>query len=188
MTGGNVMHRRPNRLEIDSSSVSRRVAALRKRVGRGVQVFAALKANGYGFGTLPMAQAAIAGGADALSLIDRAEAIALRQAGIEAPILLYAGAPIDADAVAAAEAHRLILTVLSERQIDTVARHARVPIELAIKLEVGPERIGVLPADIVAMAQRIAQQPRLSLAIVNAHPTFRDDAPDSVVQEQFRRF
>jgi alanine racemase len=112
----------------------------------------------------------------------------LRQANIEAPILLYAGAPIDADAVAAAESYRLVLTVLSEREIDVVARHARTPIDLAIKLEVGPERIGVLPAQLVAMAERIAQQRNLSLAMVNAHPTFRDDAPDAVVEEQFRRF
>ena len=181
-------HRRPNHLEIDSDSVTHRVAALRGRVGPHVKIFAALKADGYGFGTLPMARAALAGGADALSLIDRAEAIALRQAGMDAPILLYAGAPIDADAVAAAEAFRLILTVLSEPQINVVARYARAPVELAIKLEVGPERIGVLPAELIAMARRIAAQPNLSLAIVNAHPTFRDEAPDAVVQEQFRRF
>jgi alanine racemase len=136
-------HRRPNRLEIDSGSVTGRVAELRRRVRSRVKIFAALKADGYGFGTLPMARAALAGGADALSLIDRAEAIRLRQAGVDAPILLYAGAPIDADAVAAAETFRLILTVLTARQIDVVACHARMPIELAIKLEVGPERIGV---------------------------------------------
>ena len=181
-------HRRPNVLEIDSGSVTRRVEALRRRVGRRVKIFAALKANGYGFGTLPMARAALAGGADALSLIDRAEAIALRQAGIDVPILLYAGVPIDAAAVAAAEAHRLTLTVLSEQEIDEVARHARTPMELAIKLEVGPERIGILPADLLEMARRIASQRLLSLEIVNAHPTFRDDAPDAVVHEQFRRF
>src|SRR6185312_1302901 len=144
-------HRRPNHLEIDTASATRRVAALRQRVGPGVRIFAALKANGYGFGTLPMARAALAGGADALSLIDRAEAIALRQSGIDAPILLYAGAPIDAAAVVAAEAQRLILTVLSDRQIDMVAQHARSPLQLAIKLEVGPERIGVLPAELIAL-------------------------------------
>ena len=181
-------HRRPNHLEIDSGSVTRRVAALRRRVGPRVKIFAALKADGYGFGTLPMARAALAGGADALSLIDRAEALELRQAGIDAPILLYAGAPIDADAIAAAEASRLILTVLCEREIELVARHARSPIELAIKLEVGAERIGVLPDQLVRMAERIAQHRLLSLEIVNTHPTFRDDAPDTVVLEQFRRF
>ena len=99
-----------------------------------MKIFAALKADGYGFGTLPMARAALAGGADALSLIDRAEAIALRQSGIEEPILLYAGSPIDAEAVAVAERHKLILTVLNERQIDIVMQHVRTPLELAIKL------------------------------------------------------
>ena len=181
-------HRRPNHLEIDNDSVTRRVAALRRRVGPRVKIFAALKADGYGFGTLPMARAALAGGANALSLIDRAEAIMLREAGIDAPILLYAGAPLDAEAVAAAAAHRLILTVLSEGDVDLVARHARTPVELAIKLEVGAERIGVLPGQLVACADRIARQRNLSLEIVNAHPTFSDDVPDTVVREQFRRF
>jgi len=181
-------HRRPNRLEIDAGSVVRRVRRLRERVGAGVRIFAALKADGYGFGALAMARAALHGGADALSLIDRAEALALREAGIDTPILMYAGAPIDAAAVAAAAQRRLILTVLSEAQVETVARHARSPVELAIKLEVGPERIGVLPARLVDMAARIAREPLLSLAVVNAHPTFRDDAPDAVIEEQYRRF
>ena len=92
-----------------------------------MQIFAALKAEGYGFGTLPMAQAALAGGADALALIDRAEAMMLREARIDVPILLYAGAPIDAEAVAAAEARRLMLTVLTERQIDVRCTQARSP-------------------------------------------------------------
>ena len=181
-------HRRPNRLEIDSLSVVRRVAALRRKLGPDVRIFAALKADGYGFGTLPMARAALDGGADALSLIDRAEAVKLRQAGITAPILLYAGAPIDAAGVATAEDHALTLTVLSLAEIETVARHARSPIDLAIKLEVGAERIGVLPADLLSMARAIAAAPKLRLAIVNTHPTFRDDAPDAVVIEHFNRF
>jgi alanine racemase len=181
-------HRRPNHLEIAAGSVTRRVIAVRRQVGAGVKIFATLKAGGYGFGTLPMARAALLGGADALSLLDRAEAIELRRAGIDVPILLYAGAPIDADAVAAAAAFRLILTVLSERQIDVVARHAAGPIELAIKVDVGPERIGVLPAELAPMAARIAAQPNLSLRIVNAHPSFAADAPATVVEAQFHRF
>jgi alanine racemase len=184
----NPQHRRPNRLEIDTESVARRVASLRRRVGRRVKIFAALKADGYGFGTLPMARAALAGGADALSLIDRAEAIALRETRIHAPILLYAGSPIDAGAVVAAEQSRLILTVLNEAQIDFVAQRARSPVELAIKLEIGAERIGALPDELVAMAQRIAKHRILSLEIVNAHPMFQDDAPDAVVKAQFQRF
>jgi hypothetical protein len=59
--------------------------------------------------------------------------------------------------------------VLSERQVDIVARYARSSIELAIKLEVGPERIGVLLVELAPLAERIGRQRNLSLAIVNAH-------------------
>ena len=65
-TMADARHRRPNHLEIDNDSVTRRVAALRRRVGPRVKIFAALKADGYGFGTLPMARAALAGGADGI--------------------------------------------------------------------------------------------------------------------------
>jgi alanine racemase len=180
--------RRPNRLEIDCLSVVNRLALLRQKVGAGVKIFAALKADGYGFGSLPMARAALDGGADALSLIDRAEAVKLREAGITAPIMLYAGAPIDAEGVAVAERLGLTLTVLSLAEIATVARHARSAIDLAIKVEVGAERIGVMPSDLPVLAQAIASEAKLRLAVVNTHPTFRDDAPDDVVVEQYNRF
>ena len=52
------LHRRPNRLEINTASVVRRVGEVRQRVGDDVKIFAALKADGYGFGTLAMARAA----------------------------------------------------------------------------------------------------------------------------------
>jgi alanine racemase len=108
-------------------------------------------------------------------LLDWAEAIQLREDGIGVPILLYGGARIDAEAVAAAERFRLILTVLRESQIDVVARHARTGGSLAIKVEAGAERLGVLPFRLVPMAARIASEPLLNLAIINAHPTFRED-------------
>ena len=38
------------------------------------------------------------------------------------------------------------------------------------------------PTQLIAMAQRIAKQRMLSLEVVNAHPTFGDDAPDNVVK------
>jgi alanine racemase len=181
-------HRRPNRLEIDALSVVKRVAGLRASLGPDVRIYAALKGDGYGFGTLPMARAALDGGADALALLDRAEALALRRAGIAAPILLYAGSPIDAPGVAAAVAHGLTLTVLSLAEIDMVARHATGPVDLAIKLEVGAERLGVLPEMLTPMAAAIARAPHLRLALVNAHPTFRDTAPDAVIAAMYERF
>ena len=97
-------HHPPNRLDIATASVAGRVRALVEQLGAGVRVLAAVKADGYGFGALPCARAALAGGAWGLALANRAQAIALREAGIAAPILLYAGAPLDAAGVGAADA------------------------------------------------------------------------------------
>src|SRR5690349_15204425 len=70
---------------VDLGAVTGNVAALRELV-RGSQVMAVVKADGYGHGMVPAARAALAGGATWLGTADLAEAVALRQAGITAPV------------------------------------------------------------------------------------------------------
>jgi alanine racemase len=71
---------------VDLGAISGNVAALCELV-RGSQVMAVVKADGYGHGMVPAAQAALAGGAAWLGTADLAEAVALRQAGITAPVV-----------------------------------------------------------------------------------------------------
>ena len=70
----------------DLGAITANVAALCELV-RGSQVLAAVKANGYGHGMVPAARAALAGGAAWLGVADLDEAVALRRAGITAPVL-----------------------------------------------------------------------------------------------------
>ena len=65
------------------------VTALRE-LTRG-ELMAVLKADGYGHGIIPSARAALAGGASWLGVADPAEALALRQAGIDAPTVCLMG-------------------------------------------------------------------------------------------------
>ena len=71
---------------VDLGAISGNVAALCELV-RGSQVMAVVKADGYGHGMVPAARAALAGGAAWLGTADLAEAVALRQAGITAPVV-----------------------------------------------------------------------------------------------------
>ncbi|HEY1003345.1 MAG TPA: alanine racemase, partial [Streptosporangiaceae bacterium] len=71
---------------VDLGAITANVAALCELV-RGSQVLAAVKADGYGHGMLPAARAALAGGAAWLGVADLDEAVALRRAGITAPVL-----------------------------------------------------------------------------------------------------
>ena len=67
-------------LEIDLKAIKNNAALIREKTG--VEVMAVIKANGYGHGARPAAQAAIAGGATWIGVARIEEALALRRAGI----------------------------------------------------------------------------------------------------------
>lgn len=77
---------------IDTTAITENVRHLRRLTDS--DVIAVVKADGYGHGALRSAVAALAGGASRLGVADVAEAIALRRAGIDAPILAWLHAPV----------------------------------------------------------------------------------------------
>ena len=86
--------------DVDLDAITGNVAALCERV-RGSQVMAVVKADGYGHGMVPAARAALAGGATWLGTADLTEALALRAAGITAPVLCLMAVGDPADAIRA---------------------------------------------------------------------------------------
>jgi alanine racemase len=78
-----------NRAEarIDLDRITANVAYLKNMAG--VDLMAVVKADAYGHGLVPTARAALAGGATYLGVALLEEAIALRDAGITAPILAW---------------------------------------------------------------------------------------------------
>ena len=69
---------RPNWIEVDLAAIAHNVRALRRRVGPGTRIFAALKANAYGHGLLPVAETVAEAGADAIAVVDLGDAIRVR--------------------------------------------------------------------------------------------------------------
>ncbi len=77
---------------IELGAIKDNVAALDRHVG-GAQVMAVVKADAYGHGMVPAAAAALDGGATWLGVVHVAEALALREAGLTAPVLCLLAAP-----------------------------------------------------------------------------------------------
>ena len=100
-----------NRFDVDLGAIAHNVAAVRKSIGRGVWLCAALKADAYGFGLVPVAAAAVGAGADALAVGSIADGIMLRRTGVSAPILVYGGEPMTRSAVNDLEGNGLIATI-----------------------------------------------------------------------------
>jgi alanine racemase len=132
-------------VEIDLGAIRHNVAALRPA---GVELMAVVKANAYGHGDVAVASAALEAGATWLGVALVEEGIALRNAGIDAPILVLSACPAGSEAVALA--HRLTPTVVSDDGLGRIAAVARGRVPVHVKVDTGMHRIGVWPPSAAA--------------------------------------
>lgn len=136
------------------------LAAIRHNVGvlkpERAALMAIVKADGYGHGAAAVAAAALEGGAAWLGVALVEEGLVLRNAGIEAPILLLSESPPGSEAVAIAA--RLTPTVYTDACIGRLAAAARgAAIAVHVKVDTGMHRVGVWPpTGAVALLDRVA--------------------------------
>jgi alanine racemase len=177
-------------VEIDLAAVRENVAAL-ARVAHPAAVMAVVKADGYGHGAEPVARAALDAGATWLGVALVEEGVALREAGIDAPILVLSEPP--ADAAGAVVAHRLTPVVYTPAGIDALAKAVAdvggaQPLAVHLKVDTGMHRVGAAPADAVDLARRVADRSQLVLAGVLTHLAVADEPTDPYTSEQLARF
>ena len=84
---------RPTWVEIDLSAIANNTRQIKAMVGPGVRVLASLKADAYGHGALKVARTVLHNGASMLGVATVSEATPLREAGINAPILVFGYVP-----------------------------------------------------------------------------------------------
>ena len=175
---------------IDLGAVQANVQHLRRLIGTR-HTMAVVKANGYGHGAVPVARAALAGGADWLGVADIDEALALRAAGIDAPLLAWLHGP-DADFDAAITAG-IDLGLSSAAQVrraaDAASRLGRIA-SVQIKLETGLNRNGVDEADwaeVLGLAAAFERVDRLRVRGVFSHLANTSAADDDAAILAFGR-
>ena len=150
------MNRSEARIEL--GAIRDNVRALRGHAAGGAGVMAVVKADGYGHGLGPSAQAALDGGADWLGVAFLEEALALRAAGIEAPVLAWLTSP--GEDLAAAVRAGVDLGTYSEQQLDAAVAAAPgtgTTARLHLKVDTGLNRGGVTPAQWPALCEAAAK-------------------------------
>ena len=131
------------RAEIDLSAVRHNVRVLKNRAG-GTPLMAVVKADAYGHGAVPVSRAVLDAGADSLAVVTAEEGAELREAGINAPILVFTDLP--PGKLLLARQHRLTVTahsVESARRITNVS-----DLSAHIKVNTGMNRWGVEPGEV----------------------------------------
>ena len=127
---------------VDLAAIRHNVGVMRALVAPAA-VWAVVKADGYGHGAVPAARAVMAGGAEGLCVALAQEGVELRDAGIDAPILLLSEPP--AAVAPAVVEHSLTPTVYTESGIDAIGRAAQdagVVVPVHLKVDTGMHRVG----------------------------------------------
>ena len=132
---------------VELNTISRNVEALCGHVAPAT-VMAVVKANGYGHGAVPAARAAVRGGAGWLGVVHVAEALELRRAGIDTPLLclMAIGSDQHADAIAASVDLAAALPGMV-RRLAAAAVAAGRPARVHLKADTGLSRGGATAAD-----------------------------------------
>ena len=163
-------------LVVDLDAIAANTAALRERVGR--PLMAVVKADGYGHGLVPSARAALAGGADALGVAVIEEALALRAAGVTAPLLAWLNAPgEDFAAALSADVEVSVNATWGVEEVVAAARATGRTARLHLKVDTGLSRGGATPdewPDVVASAARAQAGGEVEVVGLWSHLAYAD--------------
>ncbi|MBQ7455591.1 MAG: alanine racemase [Clostridia bacterium] len=177
-------------LRVDLEAIAHNARVLKRRVGENVRMLAVVKANAYGHGLIPVAQTALENGASFLGVAVPEEGRRLREAGIDAPVLVLGSVTEEGARISVRE--ELTQTVYDAAGVEKLQcaceeQNARVDVHL--KLDTGMNRIGARTAqEVQAVLCALAAAPRVQLRGAFTHFCDADNADDSFSRLQFARF
>jgi alanine racemase len=180
---------RPTWAEVSLGALRRNFRRLQNHVGREISLCAVVKANAYGHGLVPCAQALAAEGAPWLGVTGTEEGVMLRDAGIAARVLLMTGFwPGEEDEVVARGLTPVIWDRAQVDALDKAATRRDSTAAVHIKVDTGMARLGVSPVCLPALLEHLRAARRVKLDGICSHLASAEvlDAPDLLLQS--RRF
>lgn len=156
-----------------------------KELAGDAEVWPVLKANAYGHGAIPFAKICQEFGAPRLGVGDSGEALELREAGIQTPLLVL-GTAIDSEIPDLLE-HNVEVGLHSENRAFMLAEKARKsnkPLGVHLKVDTGMTRLGVLPEAALRVAKAVVAEPFLELRGLMTHHASQDGFRSATAREQ----
>jgi Alr-MurF fusion protein len=183
---------RPTWVEIDLSAIANNTRQIQSLVGPGVRILASLKADAYGHGALKVARTVLHNGASMLGVATVSEATPLREAGIDAPILVFGYVPH----WQMREAVRLGLTITlysieSAQAFSRAALALGYTVKVHVKVDTGMGRLGIRAeqiAEILELVHEIIDLPGLELEGIYTHFAMADTQDLTHARMQLSRF
>ncbi len=183
--------------EIDLNAISHNLRQIKKVLKPGSRLMAVVKANAYGHGMREVAGRVIQDGADALGVARLREAVLLRRAGIDAPVLIFGHTPSDlAEALIKDDLTQTVYSYDAARLLSEKARSLKGKIRVHLKVDTGMGRLGIIPCDpegkilesAVDEVKAIHRLPGLALAGAYTHFAMAEQQDKAYTRRQFDIF
>jgi alanine racemase len=178
-TAALVQPSRPSWLEIDLDGLASNVKAMKNLIGHTVALMAVVKADAYGHGAIATSRTALLNGAEYLAVGAMHEALELREAGIDAPILVLNYSPLSA--VRQAVRQGITLTVYDldiARAYDRAARELGSKLRVHVKVDTGMGRLGVLASAALPLFRHLLSLKHLDIEGIYTHFSSADEDPE----------
>jgi alanine racemase len=170
---------------VNLAALERNVARLRGELQGATELCAVVKANGYGHGAVACAEAALAAGASRLAVATAGEAVELRDAGVNAPLLVM-GALSGEELDAALDAGSEVVAWTPEfvARLGAEAGRRDEAVNVHVKFDTGMGRLGTRdPAEALEVAELVAGTGMLRLAGVMTHLATAGEDTDFVAAQ-----
>ncbi|MDX9757770.1 MAG: alanine racemase [Bacteroidota bacterium] len=179
---------RPTVIEVDLAALHANVARVRERVG-DARIMATVKANAYGHGLLRTARELLRFGVDELGVAFLEEGIALRRAGVTAPILVLGG--IIGNQIAHFLEYDLQIpasSLFKLEQIEATAAAMGTRAMVHVKIDTGMGRIGIRHENAWRLFDALQESSHCELRGVFSHFASSHDSDPAYTRLQLDRF
>lgn len=179
----------PSRLVIDLSAYAQNIHVARQRLPNGCNVAAVVKANGYGLGAVPIAKRAIEAGVTMLAVAHVYEAVELREAGIEHPILvLVQPAPAELSLVLRHKLRMVVSDYETAERLGDLARKNKTVAPIHCEIDTGMGRQGFPASDLPRRLLDLSHISNVDIEGICMHFASADDPNDPFTEQQLRTF
>lgn len=176
---------RPARARIDLRALQHNFRRVQQAAPHS-KIIAIVKAHAYGHGLVRVAQALSV--ADAFGVACMEEAVTLREAGCDRPIVLLEGLFSPAD-IMLINGYRLDVVIHSLHQVEMLEQGGLSrPLDIWLKIDTGMHRLGFKPAAVAAVAERLRNIPQVATLRFMTHFACADDLSSAETAAQIRRF
>lgn len=163
-------------VEVSAAAIEANARSLRRFLDQQCRLMAVVKADGYGHGAKTVAQAALRGGASSLGVATLQEGLELRQAGIDAPVLVLGNLNHPEELRTCLHA-QLMPTLSSMREAlicQNMAAGSGRQFAVQLKLDTGMSRLGCDWTDAPRVVEAMHQLDHLALNGIYSHLALAD--------------